>query len=237
MACPASLPSSAFAPIGPHVYESNITTKLLRILLVVPGLSFAWLAQIMAQESPAASMVTFTTTEDERFAVALVASSGEGGTKLHRRNFGEAVENLTGAGEYHWMAGNFLKYGAVEGDFGSKNAGDIPVDAHQLLALCAPRLVFVSYGVPEKGGAKWLDQRGSYMATFAAQPAYRLFAAATLGVSDDYHKEKMPAVNAGLLKGSIAWRQHDGGQTSSPNLPNFLEWANQKFAEAQTDKH
>lgn len=173
---------------------------------------------------------------DERFAVALVASSGEGGTKLHRRNFGEAVENLTGSGEYHWMAGNFLKYGAAEADFGSKNAGDIPVDAHQLLALCAPRLVFVSYGVPEKGDAKWLDQQGSYMATVAAQPAYRLFGAATLGVSDDYHKEKMPAVNAGLLKGSIAWRQHDGGHTSSPNLPHFLEWANQKFAEAATNK-
>jgi hypothetical protein len=46
---------------------------------------------------------------DERFAVILVGSSGEGGAKLHRRNFGEAVENLTGSGEYHWMAGNFLK--------------------------------------------------------------------------------------------------------------------------------
>jgi hypothetical protein len=42
---------------------------------------------------------------DTRFAVALVGSSGEGGTKPHRRNFGEEVENLTGSGEYHWMAG------------------------------------------------------------------------------------------------------------------------------------
>ena len=49
---------------------------------------------------------------DQRFAVVLVGSSGEGGAKPHRRNFGEAVETLTGAGEYHWMAGNFLKYGA-----------------------------------------------------------------------------------------------------------------------------
>ena len=72
---------------------------------------------------------------DQRFAMALVASSGEGGAKLHRRNFGEAVENLTGSGEYHWMAGNFLKYGAAESSFGSRNAGDIPVDAHQLIAL------------------------------------------------------------------------------------------------------
>ena len=167
---------------------------------------------------------------DERFAAALVASSGEGGAKLHRRNFGEAVENLTGSGEYHWMAGNFLKYGAADAEFGSRNAGDIPVDAHQLIALCAPRLVFISYGIPEKGDAKWLDQQGSYMATVAAQPAYRLCGAETLGVSDDYVNEKMPAVNVGLLSGSLAWRQHDGGHTSGPNLPLFLEWASQKSA-------
>ena len=62
---------------------------------------------------------------DTRFAVVLVGSSGEGGAKLHRRNWGEAVENLTGSGEYHWMAGNFLKYGAADATFGSMNAGDI----------------------------------------------------------------------------------------------------------------
>ena len=111
---------------------------------------------------------------DTRFAVVLIGSSGEGGAKLHRRNWGEAVENLTGTGEYHWMAGNFLKYGASEATFGSKNAGDLPVDAHELLALCAPRLTFVSYGVPEKGDAKWLDQQGSFMAAVAAQPVFRL---------------------------------------------------------------
>ena len=83
--------------------------------------------------------------------MVLVGSSGEGGAKLHRRNWGEAVENLTGSGEYHWMAGNFLKYGAAEATFGSKNAGDLPVDAHELIALCAPRPTFISYGVPEKG--------------------------------------------------------------------------------------
>ena len=170
---------------------------------------------------------------DQRFAAALVASSGEGGAKLHRRNFGEAVENLTGSGGYHWMAGNFLKYGAAEADFGSRNAGDIPVDAHQLIALCAPRPVFISYGIPEKGDAKWLDQQGSYMATVAAQPVYRLFGAGTLGVSDDYLNEKMPAVNVGLLDGILAWRQHDGGHTSGPNLPFFVEWTNKMLVESQ----
>src|SRR5207244_3448419 len=114
---------------------------------------------------------------EPRFAMALVGSSGEGGAKLHRRNFGEAVENLTGSGEYHWMAGNFLKYGAAESSFGSRNAGDLPVDAHELIALCAPRLTFISYGVPERGDANWLDQQGSFMATVAAGPVFRLLGA------------------------------------------------------------
>ena len=166
---------------------------------------------------------------DTRFAVVLIGSSGEGGAKLHRRNWGEAVENLTGAGEYHWMAGNFLKYGASDAAFGSKDSGDLPVDAHELVALCAPRLTFISYGIPEKGDANWLDQRGSYMATVAAGPAFRLLGAKDLGTSDDFLTEKMPAVNHGLLDGQLAWRQHDGGHTDAPNIDSFIEWVNKLF--------
>jgi hypothetical protein len=171
---------------------------------------------------------------DERFAVVLVGSSGEGGAKLNRRNWGEAVESLTGTGEYHWMAGNFLKYGASDSNFGSKNPGDLPVDSHELIALCAPRLTFVSYGVPERGDAKWLDHQGSYMAAVAAQPAFRLLGAKTLGVSDDYMKEKMPPVNVGLLDGQLAWRQHDGGHTDAPNWKYFLSWADFNFGRRYT---
>lgn len=163
---------------------------------------------------------------DTRFAMVLIGSSGAGGAKLFRRNWGEAVENLTGAGEYHWMAGNFLKYGASEAVFGSKNAGDLPVDSHELLALCAPRLTFISYGIPEKGDARWLDHQGSFMAAVAAQPVFRLLGDKDLGVSDDYNKEKMPPVNVGLLDGHLAWRQHDGGHTDGPNWKYFIAWAN-----------
>jgi hypothetical protein len=162
---------------------------------------------------------------DQRFAVVLAGSSGEGGAKLHRRNFGEAVENLTGAGEYHWMAGNFLKYGAAEATFGSKNAGDIPVDAHQLIALCAPRPTFISYGIPERGDALWLDQQGSYMATVAAGPVFRLLGARDIGDKSDYRKAQMPPVNTGLLDGELAWRQHDGGHEDRTNMRYFIAWA------------
>ncbi len=171
---------------------------------------------------------------DERFALVLIGSSGEGGAKLHRRNWGEAVENLTGTGEYHWMAGNFLKYGTATSKFGAMDAGDLPVDAHELLALCAPRLTFVSYGVPEQGDAKWLDHQGSYMAAVAAQPVFRLLGARGLGVSDDYRTEKMPPVNTGLLDGELAWRQHDGGHTDAPNWKYFLSWADHAFGRRYT---
>jgi hypothetical protein len=161
--------------------------------------------------------------------MVLVGSSGEGGAKLSRRNFGEAVESLTGSGEYHWMAGNFLKYGASESKFGTMTPGDLPVDAHELIALCAPRLTFISYGDPAKGDAKWLDQQGSYMATVAAQPVFRLLGDKTLGVSDDYHTEKMPPINTGLLDGQLAWRQDDGGHTDAPNMKYFIAWADKNI--------
>jgi hypothetical protein len=177
-----------------------------------------------------------TMAMNTRFAMVLVGSSGEGGAKLHRRNFGEAVENLTGSGEYHWMAGNFLKYGAAEATFGSKNAGDIPVDSHQLIALCAPRLTFISYGIPERGDAKWLDQQGSFMAAVAAGPMFRLLGAKDLGTSDDYNKEKMPAVNVGLLDNALAWRQHDDGHTDTPNIPHFIKWASAQFEQQSASK-
>jgi hypothetical protein len=171
---------------------------------------------------------------EPRFALALVGSSGEGGAKLHRRNFGEAVENLSGSGEYHWMAGNFLKYGAAASRFGSRNAGDLPVDAHELIALCAPRPVFISYGVPEKGDANWLDQQGSYMAAVAAGPVFRLLGARDLGEKESYQTAKMPAVNTGLLDGELAWRQHDGGHEDRSNMKYFIAWADKSIKKAQS---
>lgn len=162
---------------------------------------------------------------ESRFATGLIGSSGKGGAALHRRVFGEAVENLSGSGEYHWMAGNYIKYAASEAGFGSKTGCDLTVDSHELIALCAPRLTFISYGIPQKGDAKWLDQQGSYMAAVAAGAVFKLLGAEDLGVSNDYLKEKMPPVLTGLLNGELAWRQHDGGHTDAPNFQYFIPWA------------
>jgi hypothetical protein len=176
-----------------------------------------------------------TTAFDERVAAGFVASSGAGGAKLFRRDFGELLENLASRGGYHWMAGNFLKYAADEAKFGKKTAADLPVDQHMLIALCAPRLCFVSYGVPEKGDPNWVDAHGSFMAAALAGPAYRLLDKKDLGTPGDYLTDKMPAVNT-LIGGELAWRQHDGGHTNGPNFPAFYEWAGQYISTPGLDK-
>ncbi len=163
------------------------------------------------------------TAFDTRVAAGFVASSGAGGTKLFRRDFGELLENLAGRGGYHWMAGNFLKYAADEATFGKKTVADLPVDQHQLIALCAPRLCFISYGIPPRD-PNWVDAHGSFMAAVLAGPAYRLLGKRDLGTPGNYLTDKMPAVNT-LIGGELAWRQHDGGHTSVPNFPAFFAWA------------
>ena len=160
---------------------------------------------------------------DERFALGLIGSAGEGGVSPYRRNFGEQVESLAGSGEYHWMAGNFLKYA------GPKTAADMPIDSHSLIALAAPRLTFISYGVPEMGDALWLDQQGSFMATVAAGSVWKLLGAKDLGVGNDYKAAKLPPPETDLLDGELAWRQHTGGHTDAPNMRHFLKWADGKI--------
>jgi hypothetical protein len=170
---------------------------------------------------------------DQRFAMVLVGSSGKGGATLLRRNFGEAVESLTG-GEYYWMAGNFMKYGASEATFGTMTPGDLPVDSNELMALCAPRPTFISYGIPAKGDANWLDHKGSFMATVDASRIFTLLGAKGLAVEGDYRAAQMPPVNTGLLEGQLAWRQHDGGHTDAPNMKFFIEWADKNIGHTAT---
>jgi hypothetical protein len=152
---------------------------------------------------------------DQRFAIAFISSSGEGGVKLHRRNFGELVENVAGAGEYHWMAGNFLKYA------GPLHWNDLPVDAHELIALCAPRPVFISAGATNGDG--WVDAKGMFLAAVAAGPVYKLLGKNDLGTTE------FPPIETTLISGDIAFRQHSRGHTPAPNWPTFLTFADRYF--------
>lgn len=149
---------------------------------------------------------------EPRFAIGFIGSSGAGGAKILRRVFGEQVENLASSGEYHWFAGNFIKYA------GPLTANDLPVDAHELIALCAPRPVFISVGSPAVEG-QWIDARGMFLAGVHAGPVYRLLGQKGLGT------DTMPPMETGLLDGEIAFRQHSGGHTTGPNWPTFLAYA------------
>jgi hypothetical protein len=149
---------------------------------------------------------------DPRFAIAFVGSSGEGGAKIHRRNWGELVENLASTGAYHWMAGNFLKYA------GPLTAKDLPVDAHELVALCAPRPVFISAGTLEAGDG-WVDAKGMFLAAAGAGPVYKLLDKQDMGTNE------FPVVEMPLIYGDVAFRQHRGGHTNGPNWSSFLMFA------------
>jgi hypothetical protein len=166
------------------------------------------------------------TAFEPRVAAGFVASSGAGGAKLFRRDFGEMLENVSGKGEYHWMCGNFMKYGAEECKDGKKTVADLPVDQHMLIALCAPRLCLISYGIPAKGDPNWVDAHGSFMAGVLAGPAYKLLGKKDLGTPGDYLTDAMPKIDT-LIGGELAWRQHSGGHTNVPNFPTFFEWAGQ----------
>ena len=157
---------------------------------------------------------------DERFAIGFIGSSGAGGAKLHRRDFGERVENLAGVGAYHWMAGNYMKYA------GPLTAKDLPVDAHELVALCAPRPVFISVGAPAVEG-QWIDARGMFMATVAAGPVYRLLGKRDLGT------DVFPPMETALIDGELAFRQHSGGHTTGPNWPTFIRFASKYFKQRE----
>jgi hypothetical protein len=149
---------------------------------------------------------------DPRFAVAFISSSGAGGAALLRRNFGERLENLASESEYHWFGSNFLKYA------GPLTAKDLPVDAHELIALCAPRPVFISSGSLQVEGG-WIDAKGMFLGGVGAGPVYRLLGKKDLGTSE------MPPQETALIGGDIAFRQHSFGHTAGPNWPTFLEFA------------
>ncbi len=149
---------------------------------------------------------------DPRFAIGFIGSSGEGGAKILRRGFGEQVENLAAISEYHWMAGNFLKYA------GPLTPNDLPVDAHELIALCAPRPVFISSGSLQVEGG-WIDGKGMFLAAVGAGVVYRLLGKKDLGT------DVFPPMETALIDGEIAFRQHSGGHTTGPNWPTFLNFA------------
>lgn len=160
-----------------------------------------------------------TMAYDQRFAIGYISSSGMGGAELYRRNWGESVENVANNTEYHWMAGNFLKYA------GPLQPKDLPVDSSELIALCAPRPVFISGGATNgasgnpSDGDGWVDAKGMFLATAAAGPVYKLLGKKDMGTTT------FPPRETALIDGDLAFRQHSGGHTPGPNWPTFITFA------------
>jgi len=161
--------------------------------------------------------------DDPRIAIGFISSSGAGGADLYRRNYGETMGNLCGDQEFHWFAGNFLRYCAV-----GHTANEMPVDSHEFIALVAPRLVFIGGGAlitdPEYApGDAWQDAQGMFMAAAAASPAWKLLGFEGLGTTT------FPPMNTFIDTGRIAFRQHQYGHTPAPNWPYFLEFAQKQL--------
>lgn len=149
---------------------------------------------------------------DQRFSLALIASSGVGGAKIMRRRFAEQIENVVVRDNYFWFCGNFLKYAST------LTADDLPVDAHELIALCAPRPVFISAG-SLTAGDRWADPMGMFLAAVHAEPVYSLLGKTGLGTTT------FPPEGTALVDGELAFRQHSEGHTAAPNWPVWVEWA------------
>ena len=97
----------------------------------------------------------------------------------------------------------------------------MPVDANELIALCAPRPVFVSGGATRGDG--WVDAKGMFMAAAGAGPVYDLLGKRDLGTTN------FPPIGTPLVSGDIAFRQHTSGHTDAPNWPYFLDFAERYF--------
>lgn len=157
---------------------------------------------------------------DDRFKAGFISSSGAGGAAPYRRHWGEQVENVAAGNEYHWMGANFLRYAADP-----LSAKDLPIDANAVIALAAPRAVFVGAGRPTGDGDGWVDPHGMFMAEASAGEVWGLYGKQPIG-------KIQPAALALSDSGALAYREHDQGHTPGPNWPYFLDFAAKAFAGA-----
>ncbi|MEL5893321.1 hypothetical protein AAE250_07415 [Bacteroides sp. GD17] len=155
---------------------------------------------------------------DDRIAIGYPSDAGSLGTKMNRRHWGQDLENSGSPSEYHWMAGNFLQWCGelVPGQYLPRKIENCPVDAHSLMALCAPRPVFVNGG----NQSLWSDPYGMYLTLVNATPVYELLGKKGLIIND-----KRPLLDVGYIEGNLGYRYHDGGHTDVPDWPAFFEFA------------
>ncbi|MDA3865762.1 MAG: acetylxylan esterase [Salinivirgaceae bacterium] len=133
----------------------------------------------------------WTSAEDTRFAMAISSCSGNVGSSIARRHYGETIRK-TNAGFPHWFCTNLKKF--------NDNENALPVDMHSLLALTAPRAIYISCADEDL----WADPRGSYLALYHAAPVFRLF-----GKKADI-QEAMPPLNKQVIRGNVGFHIRNG---------------------------
>jgi len=155
---------------------------------------------------------------ESRIAIAFPSCAGALGSSMIRRHWGQDLENIAWDREYHWVAGNFFKYmGPLNGNtYMPRKVQNLTVDAHSLLALCAPRPVFLNGGVQDS----WADFYGTYLAAKGASAVYNLLGKKGIIMPDD-----MPKEDVAYLEGDLAYRYHNGGHSDAPDWPAFFEFA------------
>ena len=160
---------------------------------------------------------------EPRLAVAYPSCGGALGPSMVRRHYGQNLENLSWDREYHWIAGNAFQWmGPLnEGEYKPRKVEVMPVDAHSVLALAAPRPVFLNGGNRDT----WSDTYGTYLTGVGATPVYELLGKKGVVVPGGGD----PAIDVAYNEGDIGYRSHDGGHTPEPDWPAFVAFTKKYF--------
>lgn len=154
--------------------------------------------------------VLWTGATDQRFALVIASVSGEGGAAISRRNFGETVAHITDTSRYFYQfAANYHSY--------SNRVNELPMDAHMLISLIAPRPLLLQTGSTDN----WSDPKGEFLAAIAAEPVYKLFGKNGPGTT------VFPAAGDTSLLNPLGYYMHDGGHGVFPqDYDVFIEYIN-----------